>query len=359
MEIKGWLAGLCCFSATALYAQDDKNSLQSKLSLNGYLEAYYTYDFQKPSNHQKASFIYSHNRSDEFAVNLAMLRATYQSERVRSQVALAAGSYMNANYAAEEGVYKMIYEANVGYKLSSKSNFWIEAGIMPSHIGPESAIGIDNISLTRSISAENSPYFETGAKLSYQTANEKWSLAILAINGWQRIQLPESSRGLSFGHQVQYRPSKHVLLNSSSYIGNEGPDSLRIFHDFFVQVDATDRLRFLGLVDYAIRHISNDSRVANYWTAGLQAQYRLLESLNINARFEYFNDADGIIFGSIEPIPSEIMGLSSGFDLHLFDGLFWRAEFRYLRSDAEIFKYKAHQYKSANGNLTTALTWRF
>ncbi len=230
---------------------------------------------------------------------------------------------------------------------------------MPSHIGPESAIGIDNISLTRSISAENSPYFETGAKLSYQTANEKWSLAILALNGWQRIQLPESSTGLSFGHQVQYRPSKHVLLNSSSYIGNEGPDSLRIFHDFFVQVDATDRLRFLGLVDYAIQHRSNDNDVANYWTAGLQTQYRLLESLNINARIEYFNDAHGVIFGSIEPIPSEIMGLSSGFDLHLFDGLFWRAEFRYLHSDAEIFKYKADQYKSANGSLTTALTWRF
>ncbi|WP_149526110.1 porin [Sphingobacterium hotanense] len=359
MEIKGWLAGLCCFSATALYAQENKDSLQNKLRINGYLEAYYTYDFQKPSNHEKADFIYSHNRSDEVSVNLAMLRATYQSERVRSQVALATGSYMNANYSAEHGVYKMIYEANVGYKLSPKSNFWIDAGIMPSHIGPESAIGIDNISLTRSISAENSPYFETGAKLSYQTPNEKWSLAILALNGWQRIQLPESSQGLSLGHQVQYKPSERLLLNSSSYIGDEGLDSLRIFHDFFIQVDATDRLSFLGLFDYDIQHQSNDDDVANYWTVGLQARYKLLENFNINARVEYFNDADAILFGSLESKPSEIVGISSGFDLHLFDGLFWRTEFRYLHSDAEIFKHKADQYKSANGNLTTALCWRF
>ena len=30
------------------------------------------------------------------------------------QIALAAGTYMNANYAAEPGVLKNIYEANAG-----------------------------------------------------------------------------------------------------------------------------------------------------------------------------------------------------------------------------------------------------
>ncbi len=38
---------------------------------------------------------------------------------------------------------------------------------MPSHIGFESAVGSDCWNLTRSILAENSPYFESGIKLNY------------------------------------------------------------------------------------------------------------------------------------------------------------------------------------------------
>ncbi len=359
MEIKGLLAGLCCFSTACLYAQEDKDSLKSKLTFSGYLETYYSYDPQKPSNHEKAAFIYSHHRSNEVAVNIALLRANYQSERIRSQVAFAAGSYMNANYSAEQGLYKLIYEANVGYKLSRKSNLWIDAGIMPSHIGPESAIGIDNITLTRSIAAENSPYFETGARLSYQCPNGKWNMSVLALNGWQKIQLPESSTGLSFGHQVQYKPSDRVLLNSSSYIGKEGPDSLRIFHDFFVQVDPTDRLRLLGLFDYAIQRRSFEKGLAKYWTAGLQARYRISDKYSLNARLEYFNDADAVLFEHVAGNPSEILGFSTGFDVCLFDGLYWRSEFRYLHSNSDIFRSKADQYDPKNRSLTTALTWRF
>lgn len=59
---------------------------------------------------------------------------------------------------------------------------------MPSHIGFESAIGKDCWNLTRSILADNSPYYETGIKLGYTSKNEKLYLAGMYLNGWQRIQ---------------------------------------------------------------------------------------------------------------------------------------------------------------------------
>lgn len=120
---------------------------------------------------------------------------------------MAVGSYMNANYAAEEGVLKNIYEANVGVKLSKTKNLWIDAGILPLHIGFESAIGADCFTLTRSMMAENSPYFETGAKLSYSADNGKWDMAILVLNGWQRMQRVEGNTTPAFGHQLTFRPS--------------------------------------------------------------------------------------------------------------------------------------------------------
>ena len=81
--------------------------------------------------------------------------------------------------------------------------------------------------------------------------------------------------------------------------------------------------------------------------------------MSLNARLEYFNDADGVIFGNIEGEPSEILGASTGLDLCLFDGFYWRTEFRYLHSDSDIFKGNADQYHPENRSVTTALTWRF
>ncbi|OQW43057.1 MAG: hypothetical protein A4S08_10190 [Proteobacteria bacterium SG_bin4] len=73
---------------------------------------------------------------------------------------------MNANYAAEPGILGNLYEGNVGLKLSGSNNLWLDIGVFPSHIGFESAVGKDNWTLTRSLVAENTPYFESGAKIS-------------------------------------------------------------------------------------------------------------------------------------------------------------------------------------------------
>ena len=178
------------FIGTNIIAQDSTGVL----TISGYAEAYYQYDFNKPADNNRPGFIYSHNRHNEFNLNLGFVKANYAAERVRANLALGAGTYMNANYAAEPGVLKNIVEANVGIKISKKKNVWIDAGIMPSHIGFESAVSKDCWTITRSILAENSPYFEAGAKISYTTDDGKWLLSGMALNGWQRIAADELGR---------------------------------------------------------------------------------------------------------------------------------------------------------------------
>ncbi|WP_439557721.1 outer membrane beta-barrel protein, partial [Dyadobacter sp.] len=151
-------------------AQDTTKTAPA-FTVSGYLEAYYNYDFNRPLNNTTPSFLYNFNRAGEVNVNLGFVKGSYNSDRVRANLALAVGTYMNANYAAEPGVLKNIYEANAGVKLTQNANLWLDAGIMPSHIGFESAIGKDNWAMTRSLVAENSPYFESGAKLNYTSNN--------------------------------------------------------------------------------------------------------------------------------------------------------------------------------------------
>jgi hypothetical protein len=54
-----------------------------------------------------------------------------------------AGNYSQYNLSAEPTWAQFIYEANIGLKSSNKTNIWIDAGILPSHIGFESAISAD------------------------------------------------------------------------------------------------------------------------------------------------------------------------------------------------------------------------
>ncbi|MDQ4138988.1 MAG: porin, partial [Bacteroidota bacterium] len=88
------------------YAQVDtvsnsNNNTASPLTFSSYLEAYYAYDFNKPQNHQRPGFLYNFNRHNEFTINLAFLKAAYNSGKIRGNLALMAGTYAQYNLAAE------------------------------------------------------------------------------------------------------------------------------------------------------------------------------------------------------------------------------------------------------------------
>lgn len=116
--MKKILSGMLVLLALQLKAQDSTGSL----TISGYAEAYYQYDFNQPADNNRPGFIYSHNRHNEFNLNLGFIKANYSAARVRANMALGTGTYMNANYAAEPGVLKNILEANVGIKISKQKS---------------------------------------------------------------------------------------------------------------------------------------------------------------------------------------------------------------------------------------------
>ena len=237
----------------AMSAQLDTS--KSNLSFTGYAEVYYTYDLNQPNDHNRPSFFYSHNRHNEFNLNLGFVKTSYNTDRVRANVALATGTYMNINYSAEPGVLKNIYEANTGIKLSKKKNVWLDAGIFASHIGFESAVSKDCWGLTRSILGENCPYYESGAKISFTSDNSKWFLSGLILNGWQHIQRPDGNNTPAFGTQITYTPNSNITLNYSTFIGNEKPDTaqqMRYFHNFYAMFHVTDKFHITAGFDYGM-----------------------------------------------------------------------------------------------------------
>ncbi|WP_031301814.1 porin [Sphingobacterium paucimobilis] len=317
------------FCCSLSMAQDNR-----EMRIGGYAEIYYQHDFAAAKSNQRPNFIYSHNRNNEVSLNLGMVKVSYRSEGVRADLALGVGSYMSANYAAEPGVLKNIYEGHIGVRLSKAHELWLDLGVLPSHIGAESAEGVNCPTLTRSIMAENSPYFETGAKLSYQTRNEKWQMALLALNGWQRIQRIDGNTTPAFGHQLIYRPSDRLILNSSSFVGNDQPDStrqMRYFHNLYGQYQWSEKINFTAGFDVGAQQESKGSNTYYQWyTGALIVQYKFHDKMAIAGRTEYYKDRHGVIISTEDSKGMESFGTSVNVDYQILPNLVWRTEVKDL-----------------------------
>lgn len=353
------------FLAAMLLACTQTNAQDSSataVTISGYAEAYYTYDFNKPAENNRPGFIYSHNRHNEFNLNLGFIKAAYSADRVRANLSLAAGTYMNANYAAEPGVLKNIYEANAGFKLSKTNNWWIDAGIMPSHIGFESAVSKDCWTLTRSMLADNSPYYEAGVKLSYTTNDGKWLLSAMALNGWQRIQRVAGNSLMSWGTQVQYKASDKVLINYSTFIGTDKPDSarqLRLFHNVYGIFNITDKTGLTAGFDIGTEEKPNGINGSNTWFSPvLILKQAFSNNWSMAARVEYYNDKYGVIIPTATSNGFQTMGYSLNVDYNPVKSIALRIEGRLLNSKDKIF-VKGNALTATDAFITSSVAVSF
>lgn len=336
--------------ATSIYSHAQENQ---KIKVTGYLETYYGYDFNEPVNNNRPGFVYSHNRHNEVNLNLGFIKASYDSGKVRANVALMAGTYTNANLAAELGVLKNIFEANAGIKLSEAQNIWVDAGIFSSHIGFESAISKDCWVLTRNISSENTPYYESGAKVSYSTPEGQFTATLIYLNGWQRISRVDGNSKPAGGIQLTYKPTGKLTLNYSNYLGKEGVNAVsvtRIYHNFYAIAQVTDDFGLTAGFDYATQQqVKGQTEKSKVISPVLIAQYKLGPKFAVAARAEYYKDKDGIFIPTGTPHGFKTMGYSLNLDYSPISNAVMRLEGKVYDSKDKIF---TRHLNSVNHNAT-------
>jgi hypothetical protein len=313
------------------------------LEISGFADVFYVYDFNQPQGTERQPFLFNHNRHNEFNLNLGLVKLGLEHSKYRANLALQTGTYANDNYAAEPGLLKNIFEANIGISLSKKNKLWLDAGIFPSHIGFESALSIDNPTLTRSLLAENSPYFLTGAKLTYNP-NEKWEIAGLMLNGWQRIQRLEGNSLPSIGTQVNYSPTENITLNWSTFIGTDDPDStrrMRYFNNFYGQFQLSEKFSFTTGFDLGTQQRTRGSASYDFWLSPvIIGQFTFNKNWKTAIRAEYYQDETGIIIPTASINGFKTRGLSLNVDYSPTQNIVCRLEGRWLGSNENIFETK-------------------
>ncbi len=231
---------------------DSLDSYSGKLTLEGYLDTYFVYDFNKPPSGDRPYFV-SMSRHSEMSINLAFLALNYSSSRVRARLAPGFGTYMNTNYANEPGTLKNILEGYGGVKPWKNRNIWIDVGVFNAPYTNEGAISKGHLCYTRSFSSEYSPYYLSGIKITLPLS-QKLNAYLFMINGWQQIQ--DQNNGKSIGTQLEYRPSEFWMINWSTYVGNEESSSrpefrTRFFRTFTLLIPKeTCQLQVVFMSDY-------------------------------------------------------------------------------------------------------------
>jgi hypothetical protein len=313
----------------------------------GTVDVYAGLDPGSADDRRRPPFLYSHARNGGVAINLAMLGAEIEEESVRAAAKLMAGTFAQDNQGFEEPGMQYVYEARVGARIAGRT--WVDAGVFPSHLGAESAIGLANPTLTRSLTAENSPYYLAGVKLGI-AVGDRLELGVVAANGWQRI-VQTDPLGIGGGSWVTYRASDAVAVNWSTWVGLEQPSGeVRLFSDLYTTV-TLDRVDLIAWFDVG-------TQAGRVWAGGnLQSRVWLLPDLGLVGRVETYVDPDGVVV-TVDDAGVRLVGGSVGVDVRVPSPeavqSMWRTEYRVLAADDEVFPGGAVQQL-----ITTSISLAF
>jgi hypothetical protein len=331
------LVVLFCFSKVCFGAMiSDTVPNQPKSVISFYTEGYYMgINNSLISKGERAlSFLYNYNRKNSFSINLALLRFSCLKDRYRYNAGLQAGDYVNDNYQNENKYLKYISEFNFGFRFFKKN--WVDAGVFPSYIGFESNIGSENLTSSRSILAENSPYYLCGIRVVNPISN-KVALSEYVLSGWQRIAPISGNSIPSFGWQLQYQISNSSLLNWSTFVGSDYPDSnrrMRYFNNFYWQTEI-GKIKLIAGLDLGAEQERRKCASYKKWYAPvLIFQMPVNKYCNAAFRLEKYSDPFGVI---ISNGGGDINSISCNFDFSRVRNLIIRSELRTFYSKNGIY----------------------
>ena len=307
----------------------------ARTTVGGFVDAYFAYSLQSHP-YQMRSYTTQPLRHDEFNLNLGFVEVKHQSDFVRGRFALQTGTYVESNLAAEPDLLKLILEASVGTRIGQ--NVWIDLGIFPSHIGFEGIVSKDNWTYSRSLVADYSPYYEAGLSATW-TISGKVSLRGLVLNGWQNIN--ETNKDKALGTQLQYKPSEDVLLNWSSFVGNEQPDSAasqpRIFNDLYAVWTLSPTWNLAIVLDFGFQKEASGSSYDPWHGSSVMVKHLLDDQWAIAGRVEYFSDEHGILIPTGTPDNFQTISTSLNIDYAPAANVVWRIEGRLFDSRDPIY----------------------
>jgi hypothetical protein len=340
------ITALLPFRAKAQAAAADTSI---RVTFGGFVDGYYAYDFGRPPSLDRG-FTTQAARHNEFNVNLAYLEAVATGARVHGRLALQAGTSVQSNYAGEPtrgtnsgpSLARHMQEAFAGVRL--RPTLWVDAGIFYSHMGLESWASRDNPVYTRSLTAEFSPYYSSGARAVWQ-ATPKLTAQLHLVNGWQNIS--ETNGDKSAGLRLDYARSSSTILSYYNFFDGQPGGLLRIFNGVGAKTTLSPRVQLLGEIDVGTQERATGAGRSTWYGFTGIARWMTSPTTALVGRIERFDDKDQVIIITGQPDPFRATGGSIGLDWMPFPHFMWRTEAKAFNGQRPVFADR-----SASGGLS-------
>ena len=311
------------------------------LAFEAYADVYFAFDGNEPPGFDMPYFV-SHNRHNEFNVNLACITARYSADRVRGVFTPGFGTYMNANYAAERATLQNLVEANIGVRVLKDKDIWLDAGVLPSPYTNENAFAIDQPTLTRSLAPEYVPYYLSGARLTIPLG-KRWNLYAYLLNGWQRIQ--DNNAPLASASWLEFKPNERLSLNWTNYYGCERSEAspanrMRMFTDAYALWSPSKRWSFTAsaYMGWQERVVDDKRSTDAWWQANATAKHYLMNGHAFYARAERFSDPEAVMVAPITGASGfEVFSGTIGHERSITDAVKFRVEARMFQADDMVY----------------------
>jgi hypothetical protein len=298
-------AVLSFFAAESAHAlvPEDGGAPRANFQLGGYVEAFYSWNFGRPSN-GITNFRGFDNRHHSFTLSNLALDASWDVEDVAGRVTLQVGHTPSTYYLAEPALpgasganasgielWKYVQQAYAGHRFDIGRGLLLTAGLFLSPIGPEGMAVRDDWNWSRSNLFFGLPFYHTGLRATYPLS-DTWAFTLACYNGWNSVVDNNDEKSLSA--QLTYTRPDEFALYILYFTGVERPRGApegrawRHLVDMHATLHATPRLSFIG-------HFNAGTEPNRFgtsaWIAGaLYARLRLSPKIFLAARGDAFHE---------------------------------------------------------------------
>jgi hypothetical protein len=339
-----------------------------KVTVGGYVEAYYSYNLNSPPN-GITNYRWVDNRHNTFQLQTAVLDVAAELSAFRGHVALQAGPTADGWYAdSVEGrvgasgtaplsaqTWKYIQQANAGWKAPVGRGLLLEAGLFLTPIGYEGPAVKDNWNWSRSDLFLVLPFYHAGVRATYELTDRLTAMAMVT-NGWnQATDLNDGKSGhLQLTYKIPDKLSVSLLYMGGPERAQSAPEGRPIRHlfDLWAQYDVTDRFSVAAHGDTGFE---NGNFGLHSWRAGaLYARVKPLDFLYLAARGDaFFEDVAQNAQGSASSIffGTDVWSLTGTIDVRPIDHVSVRAEYRHDVAGMPIYFAKGAEVDPATNAL--------
>jgi hypothetical protein len=295
-------------------------------TISGFVDTYYQFNYNHPVS-KAADFRAFDFRSKDISLNMIELILDKAPDpmggaegRSGYHVSVGFGDAMNVVNSGDPGnggaftrggfFAQYLKEGYFSYLAPVGKGLQVDVGKFVTPMGAEVIESKDNWNYSRGLLFTWAiPFYHFGARAKY-TFNDKYNVTGFLVNGWNNIV--DNNSGKTYGFSFNGNPTKKITYTVNYLAGPELPpnptpgvdteDFWRQTWDAMVMYTG-NKLAVMANFDYGRGDRTFTGGVLSnpvYWTGGAgYAKYALTANDYVAARYEYLEDHDGFMTGTL------------------------------------------------------------